>query len=40
MKRLLTLAAFLFGGLATELMHPVQCLLLTPAATAVKRKRT
>ncbi|WP_277189669.1 hypothetical protein [Caballeronia sp. BR00000012568055] len=40
MKRMLTLAAFLFGGLATELAHPVQCLLLTPKTTPIKRKRT
>ncbi len=38
-KRMLAIVAFLAGGLAAELAHPVQCLLLTPARVQFKRKK-
>ncbi|RAS35585.1 hypothetical protein [Paraburkholderia bryophila] len=38
MKRMLTIVALLAGGLAAELMYPVQCLLIAPKATSIKRK--
>ncbi|MDR5782440.1 hypothetical protein QCE63_23855 [Caballeronia sp. LZ065] len=39
MKRLLAMCAFLAGGLATELAHPVQCLLVNPGRMQPWRQR-
>lgn len=39
MKRLLAMFAFLAGGLATELAHPVQCLLVNPGRMQPWRQR-
>lgn len=39
MKRLLAILAFLAGGLATEIAHPVQCLLVNAARVRVKRQK-
>ncbi|MDR5816819.1 MULTISPECIES: hypothetical protein [unclassified Caballeronia] len=39
MKRLLAMFAFLAGGLATELAHPVQCLLVNPGRMQSWRQR-
>jgi hypothetical protein len=39
MKRLLTIFFFLAGGLATELAHPVQCLLITSGTSQQKRRK-
>ncbi len=38
MRRLITIAAFVMGGLAAELVHPVQCLLLNAGPVRVKRR--
>ncbi|MEX3957566.1 hypothetical protein [Trinickia sp. EG282A] len=38
MKRLLAIAAFLVGGLAAELAHPVQCMLVSASPVRVKRR--
>jgi hypothetical protein len=39
MKRVLAVLAFLVGGIATELAHPVQCLLVSPSRVQLKRQR-
>jgi hypothetical protein len=39
MKRLLAIVFFVASGFATELVHPVQCLLITSAASQQKRRR-
>ncbi|WP_167351015.1 hypothetical protein [Caballeronia cordobensis] len=39
MKRILAVLAFLAGGIATELAHPVQCLLVSPGRVQLKRQR-
>ncbi|SAL61103.1 hypothetical protein AWB67_03018 [Caballeronia terrestris] len=39
MRRFLSIVAFLAGGIAAELAHPVQCLLTTPSRVQVKRRR-
>jgi hypothetical protein len=39
MKRILIIAALLSGGLAAELAHPAQCLLIAPKPLQVKRRR-
>lgn len=38
MKRFLTIAAFVMGGLAAELAHPVQCMLVGVSPVRVKRR--
>lgn len=40
MSRLLAIFAFLAGGFAAELAHPVQCELLTPARVQVQRRKS
>jgi hypothetical protein len=37
MRRIITIAVFVAGGLAAELAHPVQCMLLGASAIRVKR---
>jgi hypothetical protein len=39
MKRLLAIAAFLVGGLATEMAHPLQCTLMHTSRLLVKRRK-
>jgi hypothetical protein len=39
MRRLLAIVAFLAGGFAAELTHPVQCSLLTASRVQVKRRK-
>ncbi|SAK71294.1 hypothetical protein AWB75_03712 [Caballeronia catudaia] len=39
MKRMLAVLAFLAGGIATELAHPVQCLLVSASRVQLKRQR-
>lgn len=39
MKRMLAMLAFLVGGIATEMAHPVQCLLISPSRMQLKRQR-
>ena len=39
MKRLLAIFAFMAGGLAAELAHPVQCLLLNTNRVQVRRQK-
>jgi hypothetical protein len=39
MKRLLAIVAFLAGGLANELAHPAQCLLIDAKPVQIKRKK-
>jgi hypothetical protein len=39
MKRVLAVLAILIGGIATELAHPVQCLLVAPSRVQLKRQR-
>ncbi|MFM0738725.1 hypothetical protein PQQ51_15905 [Paraburkholderia xenovorans] len=39
MKRLMTILAFLAGGLAAELAHPVQCSLINSAGVRVNRRK-
>ena len=39
MKRMLAVLAFLAGGIATEMAHPVQCLLVSPSRVQLKRQR-
>jgi hypothetical protein len=36
---LLSIVAFLAGGIAAELAHPVQCLLIDAARVQVKRNK-
>ena len=38
-KRMLAVLAVLIGGIATELAHPVQCLLVSPGRVQLKRQR-
>jgi hypothetical protein len=39
MRRLLAIVAFLAGGVAAEMAHPVHCLLVNGSRTQVKRRR-
>ncbi|WP_255784723.1 hypothetical protein [Caballeronia sp. TF1N1] len=39
MKQFFAVAAFLFGGIATKLAHPVQCLAITTRRVQIKRKK-
>jgi hypothetical protein len=39
MKRLLALIAFIAGGVAAEMAHPVNCSLLTASRVQVKRHK-
>ncbi len=39
MRRLLSIIAFVAGGLAAELVHPVQCSLLNSSRVQVKRQK-
>ncbi|GAB5095573.1 hypothetical protein YK56LOC_12890 [Caballeronia sp. HLA56] len=39
MKQFFAVAAFLFGGIATELAHPVQCLSIATGRMQIKRKK-
>ncbi|MFM0340532.1 hypothetical protein [Paraburkholderia fungorum] len=39
MKRLLAIFAFLAGGIATEMAHPVQCVTINSGGTQVKRRK-
>lgn len=39
MKRLLAILAFVAGGLAAELAHPLQCTLVQSSGTQLKRRR-
>jgi hypothetical protein len=39
MKRLLAILAFLAGGVAAEMAHPVQCELLNASRVQMKRRR-
>lgn len=39
MRRLLAMFAFLMGGLAAELKHPVQCSLVHASQAHVKRRK-
>jgi hypothetical protein len=39
MRRLMAILAFLAGGLATELAHPVQCLLVNANRVRVYRRK-
>ncbi|MFM0075940.1 hypothetical protein PQQ86_32795 [Paraburkholderia sediminicola] len=38
MKRLFAILAFMAGGLAAELAHPVRCSLITARRVQVKRQ--
>jgi hypothetical protein len=37
---MLAIVAFVAGGLAAELAHPVQCLLVSSARVQIKRKKS
>ncbi|MDR5754482.1 MULTISPECIES: hypothetical protein [unclassified Caballeronia] len=39
MRRLLSIVAFLAGGIAAELAHPVQCRLIDACRVQVKRNK-
>ncbi|MDR5774599.1 MULTISPECIES: hypothetical protein [unclassified Caballeronia] len=39
MKQFFAVAAFLFGGIATELAHPAQCLSIATGRMQIKRKK-
>ncbi|WP_279635269.1 hypothetical protein [Paraburkholderia lacunae] len=39
MRRLLAIFAFLAGGIAAEMAHPVNCLLVNASRAQVKRKK-
>ncbi|MFT4507681.1 hypothetical protein [Caballeronia sp. 15711] len=39
MRRLMAILAFLAGGLATEMAHPVQCLLVNVNRVRVYRRK-
>ena len=39
MRRLMTILAFLAGGLAAEMAHPVQCLLVNVNRVRVNRRK-
>ncbi|HEX7936374.1 MAG TPA: hypothetical protein VF573_25335 [Paraburkholderia sp.] len=39
MKRLLAIIAFIAGGAAAELAHPVQCSMLTTRRVQMKRHK-
>jgi hypothetical protein len=39
MKRLLAILAFLAGGLAAEIAHPVHCSLVNVSRVRIKRRR-
>lgn len=40
MKCVLAILAFMAGGLAAELAHPVQCSLITASRVQVKRQKS
>lgn len=39
MKRLLAIVAFLAGGLAAEIAHPVYCSLISASRVQAKRRK-
>jgi len=39
MKRLLAIFAFVAGGFAAELMHPVNCELISASRSEIKRQK-
>jgi len=39
MRRLLAIVAFLAGGVAAELAHPIQCSLIHTSRVWVKRRK-
>ncbi|WP_301787004.1 hypothetical protein [Caballeronia sp. SEWSISQ10-4 2] len=39
MRRILAIIAFLAGGIAAEVTHPVLCHLIAPARVQTKRRR-
>ncbi|WP_268761125.1 hypothetical protein [Burkholderia sp. Leaf177] len=39
MRRFLAIVAFLAGGIATEMAHPVQCELINASRMLVKRRK-
>ena len=39
MKRLLAMLAFVAGGLAAELAHPLQCSLVQASGVQLKRRK-
>jgi len=39
-KRILAIVAIVAGQIATELAHPVQCLLIDPARLQIKRRKS
>jgi hypothetical protein len=39
MKRLLAIIAFIAGGMAAEVAHPVQCSMLCTGRVQVKRQK-
>lgn len=39
MRRLLSILAFVAGGLAAEWAHPVQCSMLTSSRVQMKRQK-
>jgi hypothetical protein len=39
MKQLLAILAFVTGGLATELAHPLQCTLIQASGAQLKRRK-
>jgi hypothetical protein len=39
MRRLLAILAFLAGGLAVEIVHPLQCSLMQVSRVQVKRRK-
>ncbi len=39
MRRLLAIVAFLAGGFAAEMAHPLQCSLVTASRVQVKRRK-
>ncbi|HZZ10083.1 MAG TPA: hypothetical protein VFE79_05285 [Paraburkholderia sp.] len=40
MKRILAILAFMAGGVAAELAHPVQCSLINASRVQVKRQKS
>ncbi len=39
MRKLLAIVAFVAGGFAAELVHPVNCELITASRTELKRRK-
>jgi hypothetical protein len=39
MRRLLAIVAFLAGGFAAEMAHPLQCSLMVASRVCVKRRK-